>query len=200
MNSNICTNKVINNVPDYCQVMRIKGSNGEVKELLFPKALDLDRPKRPRTTFSTSQLKILEIEFEKNPYLVGSDRIFLAKKLNLTETQVKVWFQNRRTKCKRKIIDNGVPRITTSSSLSSSENTSNPSSPNLPQSTINTPSWNSQQIPSSTFNNFNPFLYLPTHVQFPFDQTTFFPGSNQMNNTFQQSYNPTSNVCQQIGS
>ncbi|CEF60690.1 Homeobox domain and Homeodomain-like and Homeodomain, metazoa-containing protein [Strongyloides ratti] len=198
MNSNTNTNKVISNVPDYCQVMRVKGSNGEVKELLFPKALDLDRPKRPRTTFSTSQLKTLEYEFEKNPYLVGSDRIFLAKKLNLTETQVKVWFQNRRTKCKRKVVDNGMSHISNNNSLLN-ENNSNPSSPNLAPSTLNIQSWNSHQIPVSSFNGFNPFIYLPTHVQFPFDQAPFFSGSNQMNNTFPSSYNSASNVCHQIG-
>lgn len=59
--------------------------------MVFPKALDLDRPKRPRTTFSDSQLSILEKEFQKNPYLVGKDRTRLAASLDLTETQIKVW-------------------------------------------------------------------------------------------------------------
>uniref|UniRef100_A0A915CT08 Homeobox domain-containing protein n=1 Tax=Ditylenchus dipsaci TaxID=166011 RepID=A0A915CT08_9BILA len=85
-------------VPEYCQVMRVKGPDGAVKELYFPKALDLSRPKRPRTTFSTAQLDVLESEFQANPYLVGKDRKRLASALMLSETQVKVWFQNRRTK------------------------------------------------------------------------------------------------------
>lgn len=59
--------------------------------MVFPKALDLDRPKRPRTTFSDSQLAILEKEFVKNPYLVGKERTRLAANLDLTETQIKVW-------------------------------------------------------------------------------------------------------------
>jgi hypothetical protein len=59
--------------------------------LLFPKALDLNRPKRPRTTFSADQLKKLEDEFNQNPYLVGKDREKLAKDLGLSETQIKVW-------------------------------------------------------------------------------------------------------------
>ncbi|XP_071487453.1 homeobox protein EMX1-like [Diadema setosum] len=59
------------------------------------------KPKRIRTAFSPSQLLRLEQAFEKNHYVVGAERKQLAASLNLTETQVKVWFQNRRTKYKR---------------------------------------------------------------------------------------------------
>lgn len=59
------------------------------------------KPKRIRTAFSPSQLLRLEQAFEKNHYVVGAERKQLAAGLNLTETQVKVWFQNRRTKYKR---------------------------------------------------------------------------------------------------
>ncbi|ESN91609.1 hypothetical protein HELRODRAFT_153720, partial [Helobdella robusta] len=58
-------------------------------------------PKRIRTAFSPSQLLQLEDAFGKNHYVVGQERKDLAAALNLTETQVKVWFQNRRTKHKR---------------------------------------------------------------------------------------------------
>ncbi|CAD5218386.1 unnamed protein product [Bursaphelenchus okinawaensis] len=88
-------------VPEYCQVYEVLTNDGSTKRYLFPKALDLSRPKRPRTTFSTDQLKVLESEFQKNPYLVGTERSQLAKRLNLKEVQVKVWFQNRRTKTKK---------------------------------------------------------------------------------------------------
>ncbi|XP_013786845.1 homeobox protein EMX2-like, partial [Limulus polyphemus] len=59
------------------------------------------KPKRIRTAFSPSQLLKLEHAFEKNHYVVGTERKQLAQILSLTETQVKVWFQNRRTKFKR---------------------------------------------------------------------------------------------------
>ncbi|GAB6031419.1 WD repeat-containing protein 34 [Chamberlinius hualienensis] len=59
------------------------------------------KPKRIRTAFSPSQLLKLEHAFEKNHYVVGAERKHLAQNLSLTETQVKVWFQNRRTKHKR---------------------------------------------------------------------------------------------------
>ncbi|KAI1700236.1 homeobox domain-containing protein [Ditylenchus destructor] len=87
-------------LPEGVQVMRITAPDGSVKELFFPKALDLSRPKRPRTTFSSEQLDRMEKEFLQNPYLVGKERRKLAADLGLSETQVKVWFQNRRTKKK----------------------------------------------------------------------------------------------------
>lgn len=59
------------------------------------------KPKRIRTAFSPTQLLRLEHAFEKNHYVVGQERKDLASSLNLSETQVKVWFQNRRTKHKR---------------------------------------------------------------------------------------------------
>lgn len=65
-----------------------------------------DRKKRPRTAFSTVQVKALEAEFEKNKYLSVSKRLELSKLLKLTETQIKIWFQNRRTKWKRKYTNN----------------------------------------------------------------------------------------------
>ncbi|XP_023717580.2 homeobox protein ceh-30 [Cryptotermes secundus] len=61
-----------------------------------------ERKKRPRTAFTAAQIKSLESEFEKNKYLSVAKRLQLSKTLKLTETQIKIWFQNRRTKWKRK--------------------------------------------------------------------------------------------------
>ncbi|XP_011310211.1 homeobox protein MSH-D-like [Fopius arisanus] len=63
---------------------------------------DDDRKKRPRTAFTAAQIKSLESEFERNKYLSVAKRLQLSKSLKLTETQIKIWFQNRRTKWKRK--------------------------------------------------------------------------------------------------
>ncbi|XP_045191200.2 ventral anterior homeobox 1a-like [Mercenaria mercenaria] len=101
MCQNLESHEASGKYPEYCRTIRVQEANGTVKELVFPKALDLDRPKRARTTFSPDQLYELEREFQRNQYLVGKERSELAKRLRLSETQVKVWFQNRRTKYKR---------------------------------------------------------------------------------------------------
>ncbi|POI24962.1 hypothetical protein CIB84_011289 [Bambusicola thoracicus] len=67
------------------------------------------KPKRIRTAFSPSQLLRLERAFEKNHYVVGAERKQLASSLSLSETQVKVWFQNRRTKYKRQKLEEEGP-------------------------------------------------------------------------------------------
>lgn len=59
--------------------------------------------KRPRTAFTNEQIKVLESEFQKSKYLSVGRRMDLSKSLKLTETQIKIWFQNRRTKWKRKL-------------------------------------------------------------------------------------------------
>lgn len=48
------------------------------------------KSKRIRTIFTTEQLERLEAEFQKQQYMVGSERLYLAKILNLSEIQVKV--------------------------------------------------------------------------------------------------------------
>ena len=59
--------------------------------------------KRKRTAFTGTQVKELEGEFRRSKYLTISRRTELSKSLKLTETQIKIWFQNRRTKWKRKM-------------------------------------------------------------------------------------------------
>uniref|UniRef100_A0A3B4ZXY5 NK6 homeobox 1 n=1 Tax=Stegastes partitus TaxID=144197 RepID=A0A3B4ZXY5_9TELE len=65
--------------------------------------LDKDgKRKHTRPTFSGQQIFALEKTFEQTKYLAGPERARLAYSLGMTESQVKVWFQNRRTKWRKK--------------------------------------------------------------------------------------------------
>ncbi|XP_059490970.1 homeobox protein Nkx-3.2-like [Neocloeon triangulifer] len=66
--------------------------------------LNKPRKKRSRAAFSHAQVYALERRFNSQRYLSGPERAELAHNLKLTETQVKIWFQNRRYKTKRKQI------------------------------------------------------------------------------------------------
>uniref|UniRef100_A0A670Z2B1 NK1 homeobox 1 n=1 Tax=Pseudonaja textilis TaxID=8673 RepID=A0A670Z2B1_PSETE len=59
------------------------------------------KPRRARTAFTYEQLVALENKFKATRYLSVCERLNLALSLSLTETQVKIWFQNRRTKWKK---------------------------------------------------------------------------------------------------
>ncbi|KAL8625884.1 hypothetical protein ACOMHN_012476 [Nucella lapillus] len=64
-------------------------------------SLKTKKPRKARTAFTDHQLSCLEKTFERQKYLSVQDRMELASKLSLTDTQVKTWYQNRRTKWKR---------------------------------------------------------------------------------------------------
>ncbi len=59
------------------------------------------KARKARTAFTDNQLNSLEKSFERQKYLSVQDRMELAARLNLSDTQVKTWYQNRRTKWKR---------------------------------------------------------------------------------------------------
>ena len=57
--------------------------------------------KRTRMTFSGKQLKVLEETFDKKKYITRREWEKLASELEISTRQVKIWFQNRRTKWKK---------------------------------------------------------------------------------------------------
>jgi len=68
--------------------------------LAAPGGITLD-DKRPRTAFNADQLATLRREFNDNRYLNEDRRINLATELRLSESQIKIWFQNKRAKLKK---------------------------------------------------------------------------------------------------
>ncbi|XP_043911016.1 homeobox protein DLX-6-like isoform X2 [Protopterus annectens] len=57
--------------------------------------------RKPRTIYSSVQLQALNQRFQQTQYLALPERAELAAHLGLTQTQVKIWFQNKRSKYKK---------------------------------------------------------------------------------------------------
>lgn len=95
----------------------VSGSSSSFNLTVASKA----RKKRTRAAFTHSQVYELERRFSHQKYLSGPERADLASALKLSETQVKIWFQNRRYKIKRKKMqqDSLVHSTQTGSSVTS---------------------------------------------------------------------------------
>ena len=63
-----------------------------------------EKPRRMRTVFSPHQLDRLERYFKNQQYVGSAQRIYIASQLGLSETQVKVWFQNRRIRWRKQAL------------------------------------------------------------------------------------------------
>ncbi|XP_023655698.1 homeobox protein notochord [Paramormyrops kingsleyae] len=98
--------------PAYCSPFQYQAFRGGLypqetpsKNSLQPLKHRGGKSKRMRTSFTNEQLSRLEKEFARQQYMVGSERFVLASSLQLTEAQVKVWFQNRRIKFRKQSLD-----------------------------------------------------------------------------------------------
>lgn len=125
------------------------------------------RKKKTRTVFSRSQVLQLESAFDAKRYLSSSERSGLAMTLRLTETQVKIWFQNRRNKWKRQLSSSSTSSSSASpspSSLDGSKMSSahSPSANRLPSEIPPTPHSAHSSFPVSTA-----FIYHQGQTQQP---------------------------------
>ncbi|GFN78109.1 homeobox protein nkx-2.5-like, partial [Plakobranchus ocellatus] len=76
-------------------------NNGSAGGDNCPGLLKQRQKRKPRVLFSQAQVYELEHRFKQQRYLSAPERDQMAAHLKLTSTQIKIWFQNRRYKCKR---------------------------------------------------------------------------------------------------
>ncbi|XP_022243894.1 homeobox protein Nkx-2.1-like isoform X1 [Limulus polyphemus] len=87
------------NMPTFsaCSVAAAAENKAMGSGVQFP----LTQRRKRRVLFTQAQVYELERRFKQQKYLSAPEREHLASLIHLTPTQVKIWFQNHRYKCKR---------------------------------------------------------------------------------------------------
>ncbi|OON15222.1 homeobox domain protein [Opisthorchis viverrini] len=74
---------------------------GSLETIADSQLIKNKKMRKPRTIYSIWQLQLLNRRFVQSQYLNLTERACLASQLGLTQTQVKIWFQNKRSKLKK---------------------------------------------------------------------------------------------------
>lgn len=132
------------------------------------KSQNAGKPRRARTAFTYEQLVALENKFKTTRYLSVCERLNLALSLSLTETQVKIWFQNRRTKWKKQ-----NPGMDVNSPISPPSVTSGGGFPGFPGHHAHSGLMYSHHVPyggvyplhqAATSGSYSPYFHLANHA------------------------------------
>nr|WGZ76175.1 distal-less [Hofstenia miamia] len=99
--------------------------------------------RKPRTIYSSTQLQQLNRRYNTTQYLALPERADLAATLGLTQTQVKIWFQNKRSKMKK--IMKQAQANSTNPALSNTNAPASVTTPVLPSQSWDIPSTIKQQ-------------------------------------------------------
>ncbi|XP_061704596.1 homeobox protein NOBOX-like [Cydia pomonella] len=109
----LCLNQAGPRVPHQAAAIAENTSKRKIEETMenydmSEESVPMKKAKRFRSAFTTEQIKYLDAEFRKYPYIGSARRKEVSSALNIPERAVKIWFQNRRMKEKKDVTSNNT--------------------------------------------------------------------------------------------